>query len=94
MKPSIDPRLTVEQVRLFIKWHEGRFEALDEPHEPIARPVGWKRGAEYWVRPDIWRDSIFDGDEDAAIEAARVLRDLGLLYYVYRTAEIARLWSV
>ena len=79
MKPSIDPRLTVEQVRLFIKWHEGRFEALDEPHESIARPVGWKRGAEYWVRPDIWRDSIFDGDEDAAIEAARVLRDLGLL---------------
>jgi hypothetical protein len=41
--------------------------------------VGWKRGDECWIRPDTWRDTIFDGDEDAAVNAARTLRDLDLL---------------
>jgi hypothetical protein len=74
-----DTHLFVERVRCFIKWHEGHFDALDKPHEPIANPAGWTRGIEFWIKPDIWRDTIFDGDEDAAQEAARTLRDLGLL---------------
>jgi hypothetical protein len=79
MRPSTDARLTVERVKLFIKYHEGRFDALDAPHEPITDSVGWKRGGEHWIRPDAWRETIFDGDEDAAQDAARTLRDLGLL---------------
>jgi hypothetical protein len=79
MRPSTDTRLTVERVRCFIKWHEGRFDALDKPHEPIANPVGWTRDEEHWISPDTWRDTIFDDDEDEAVNAARMLRDLGLL---------------
>jgi hypothetical protein len=67
------------RVKLFIKWHDDRFDALDGPNEPITDPVGWKRGGEHWIRPDTWRDTIFDNDEDAAQDAARALRDLGLL---------------
>jgi hypothetical protein len=55
------------------------FDVLDAPHNLISDPVGWSRGGEHWIRPDTWRDTIFDGDEDAAQDAARLLRDLGLL---------------
>jgi hypothetical protein len=79
----MNPEIAVDRVRSFIRWHAERFDALDAPHESIADLVGWTRGKgdkrEWWIKPDIWRDTIFDGDEDAAIEAARTLRDLGLL---------------
>jgi hypothetical protein len=77
--PCTDARLIVERVRCFLKWHGEQFDILDAPHEPLANPVGWKRGDECWIRPDTWRDTIFDGDEDAAVNAARTLRDLDLL---------------
>jgi hypothetical protein len=70
--------LAVDRVRCFIKWQADRFDDLGKP-ERHADPDGWKRGDEFWVRPDIWRDTIFDGDEAAAVDAARTLRDLGLL---------------
>jgi hypothetical protein len=76
---SLDARTAVALVRAFIKWHAQRFDTLDKPHEPIADPVGWTRGNEFWISPDAWRDTIFDGDEDAAVNAARILRDLDLL---------------
>jgi hypothetical protein len=70
--------LAVDRVRCFLKWNAAQFDDLGKP-EPLAGAFGWKRGDEYWIRPDIWRDTIFDGDEDAAVDAARTLRDLGLL---------------
>jgi hypothetical protein len=76
---SRDSHLFVERVRCFIKWHGDRFDALDKPHEPISDPVGWTRGGEVWISADSWRDLIFDGDEVAALNASRTLRDLGLL---------------
>jgi hypothetical protein len=79
LKPHPDTSQFVERVRCFINWHEDRFDALDKPHKTISDPVGWTRGGEHWIRPDIWRDTIFDGDEDEGVNAARVLRDLGLL---------------
>jgi hypothetical protein len=79
MKLSPAAERAIDRVKCFIKWHAGRFDALDEPHEPIADPVGWKRAGEFWIKPETWRDTIFDGDEDAAQDAARTLRDLGLL---------------
>jgi hypothetical protein len=78
MRLSPAATLAVDRVRCFLKWNAARFDDLGKP-EPMADPVGWKRGGEYWVRPDIWRDAIFDGDEDAAVDAARTLRDLDLL---------------
>lgn len=79
MKSSSDARLTVERVRLFIRWHEFRFDVLDKPHEPISDPVGWTRRDEVWIKQAVWRDTIFDGDGDEAMSASCALRDLGLL---------------
>ena len=76
---EMSPEIAIDRVRSFIKWHEDRFDVLDAPHNLISNPVGWSRGGEHWIRPDTWRDTIFDGDEDAAQDAARLLRDLGLL---------------
>jgi hypothetical protein len=76
---STDKCLFVERVKCFARWHEDQFDVLDEPREPVANHAGWKRGGEYWIRPDIWRDTIFEGNEIASVEAARTLRDLGLL---------------
>jgi hypothetical protein len=76
---STDKCLFVERVKCFARWHEDQFDVLDEPREPVANHAGWKRGGEYWIRPDIWRDTIFEGNEIASVDAARTLRDLGLL---------------
>src|SRR5262249_39101931 len=55
---------------------------LDAGHEAIADPVGWQRGQgdrrEFWIRPDVWRD-IFDNNPDVSVDAARTLREIGLL---------------
>jgi hypothetical protein len=75
-------RSHIEHVKLFLKWNGPRFDALDEVHEAIPDPVGWRRGQgdkrEFWIRPDVWRD-IFDNEPDVAVDAARTLREIGLL---------------
>jgi hypothetical protein len=78
----MSPETAIECVRGFIKWRAEKFDALDEAHEPILEAVGWRRGQgdkrEFWIRPDVWRD-IFDNEPDVAVDAARVLREAGLL---------------
>ena len=78
----MSPETTIDRIRSFIRWNGGRFDALDEAHEAIADPVGWRRGQglkrEFWIRPDIWRD-IFDSEPDVAVDAARILREAGFL---------------
>ncbi len=69
----------VEKVRCFLKWCGPRFDSLDEMHVVIEQPLGWRRGGEWWVRPDIWLNDIFDGDAGDSEHAARVLRDLDFL---------------
>ena len=78
MKLSPAAILAVVKVQCFLRWNANRFDDLTKP-EPLADPAGWRRPKEYWIRPAIWRDTIFDGDEVAAGNAARTLRDLGLL---------------
>jgi hypothetical protein len=68
----------IDRVRSFIRWNGEKLEHLDAGHEAIADPVGWRRGAEYWVPPATWHD-IFENDEDAAVFGAQTLRDNGLL---------------
>jgi hypothetical protein len=72
------PEIAIDRVRSFIRWNGEKLEHLDAGHEAIANPVGWRRGAEYWVPPATWHD-IFENDEDAAVFGAQTLRDNGLL---------------
>jgi hypothetical protein len=72
------PEIAIDRVRSFIRWNGEKLEHLDAGHEAIANPVGWRRGAEYWVPPAAWHD-IFENDEDAAVFGAQTLRDNGLL---------------
>jgi hypothetical protein len=74
----MSPETAVERVRSFIRWNSERLERLDAPHEAIAGPLGWRRGAEFWVPPPTWHD-IFENDEDVTVAAAQALRDNGLL---------------
>jgi hypothetical protein len=74
--------VVIDRVQCFLKWNGSRFDALDEPHEPVLESVGWRRGQgdkrEFWIRPDVWRD-IFDNEPDVAVDAARTLKEAGLL---------------
>jgi hypothetical protein len=69
----------VERVRCFLRWSADRFDDLDTMHVAVERPIGWKRNGEFWVKPDTWLNSVFDGDEGDSEHGARVLRDIGLL---------------
>jgi hypothetical protein len=75
---AMTPEIAIDRVRSFIRWNGEKLEHLDAGHEAIANPVGWRRGAEYWVPPATWHD-IFEDDEDAAVFGAQTLRDNGLL---------------
>jgi hypothetical protein len=72
------PEIAVERVRGFLRWCSEKFEHLDGQQGTITDPLGWRRGAEFWVPPGTWHQ-IFDNDEDAALLAAQALRDNGLL---------------
>jgi hypothetical protein len=72
------PEIAIEHVRGFVRWCGDKFECLDGQHAAIADPLGWRRGAEYWIPSATWHD-IFENDEDTAVLAAQALRDNGLL---------------
>src|SRR5262249_34929271 len=73
---------TAIDFRSFTKCRAEKFDALDEVHKELPDFVGWRRGqgdkGEFWIRPDVWRD-IFDNEPDVAVDAARTLREIGLL---------------
>jgi hypothetical protein len=79
MTTSPEALCIIERVRLFLKWHADRFDNLDEVHVVMEQPLGWRRGEEFWLRPDSWLNDIFDGDAGDSEHAARVLREVGLL---------------
>jgi hypothetical protein len=72
------PEIAIERVRGFVRWCSEKFEHLDGQHGAITDPLGWRRGAEFWVPSATWHD-IFDNDEDAALIAAQALHGHGLL---------------
>jgi hypothetical protein len=41
-------------------------------------PLAGRRRHEVWVKPNVWRE-IFDNNPDVAVDAARTLREIGLL---------------
>src|SRR5262249_14064061 len=79
----MSPDIAIDRVRSFIRWNGCRFDALDEEHEAIVDPVGWRRRQvekrEYWIKPKVWREEIFDGDEDQALAAGQALKEADLL---------------
>src|SRR5262249_33960141 len=79
---EMSPEIAIDRVRSFIKWRAEMFDALDEAHAPLSHFVGWRRGQgdkrEFWIRPDVWRD-IFDNEPEVAVDAARTLREIGLV---------------
>ena len=55
----------------------GCFDALDEVHEAIANPVGYRRGEgdkrEFWIKPVVWAEELC-GDEMDPQNVARALK--------------------
>ena len=78
----MNPEIAIDRVRSFIRWNGEKLEHLDAGHEAIADPVGWQRGQgdrrEFWIKPKVWRE-IFDNNPDVSVDAARTLREIGLL---------------
>jgi hypothetical protein len=78
----MSPAEIVRTVRNFIRWHAGRFDALDEVHEATADAVGYQRGdgdrREFWIKPAVWAEELC-GDEMDSQDVARALKELGLL---------------
>src|SRR5262249_28111047 len=79
----MSPDIAIDRVRSFVRWNGGRFDALDVEHEAIVDPVGWRRRQgekrEYWIKPKVWREEIFDGDEEQALAAGQALKEADLL---------------
>jgi hypothetical protein len=48
----MSPDIAIDRVRSFIRWNGGRFDALDEEHEAIVDPVGWRRRSELGISYD------------------------------------------
>ena len=82
----MSPETVIDRVRSFIRWNSEKLEHLDAGNEAIANPVGWRRGAEYWVPPATWHD-IFENDEDAAVFGAQTLRDKRLAENTIRSSQ-------
>ncbi len=72
-------QIIVERVKLFLRWQGERFDDLEGEREPLADSFGWHRNDEFWIKPATWLETIFEGDEAAARDGARLLRDIGLL---------------
>src|ERR1700730_14968833 len=62
----MNPAEIVRTVRNFVRRHGERFDDLDEVHEAIANPVGYRRGEgdkrEFWIKPVVWAEELC-GDE-------------------------------
>jgi hypothetical protein len=46
---------------------------------PVEDPIGWATDKEFWIRNSVWRETIFEGNNDDATAAADALIDHGLL---------------
>jgi hypothetical protein len=79
----MSPEIVIDRVQSFLRWNSDRLDALDEDHDPIANPACYRRGErekrEYWITAATWRDVLFVGGANEALEAARILCDAGLL---------------
>ena len=66
-------------VRDFIRWQEKLFGDPSARGAPLEDPPGWAPDKEFWIRNTVWRETIFEGNNDDATAAADALIDHGLL---------------
>jgi hypothetical protein len=69
----------ISRVRDFIRWQEKMFGDPSSRGVPVEDPIGWANGKEFWILNTVWRETIFEGNNDDATAAADALIDHGLL---------------
>jgi hypothetical protein len=69
----------ISRVRDFIRWQEKLFGDPSVRGAPLEDPPGWAPDKEFWIRNTVWRETIFEGNNDDATAAADALIDHGLL---------------
>jgi hypothetical protein len=69
----------ISRVRDFIRWQEKLFGDPSARGAPLEDPIGWATDKEFWIRNTVWRETIFEGNNDDATAAADALIDHGLL---------------
>jgi hypothetical protein len=73
----------ISRVRDFIRWQEKMFGDPSARGAPLEDPPGWATDKEFWIRNTVWRETIFEGNNDDATAAADALIDHGLLRAKY-----------
>jgi hypothetical protein len=69
----------ISRVRDFIRWQERIFGDPSARGAPLEDPPGWATDKEFWIRNTVWRETIFEGNNDDSTAAADALIDHGLL---------------
>jgi hypothetical protein len=69
----------ISRVRDFCRWQEKLFGDPSAQGAPVEDPPGWATDKEFWIRNNVWRDTIFEGNAGDATAAADALIDHGLL---------------
>jgi hypothetical protein len=69
----------ISRVRDFCRWQEKMFGDPSSRGAPLEDPPGWVTDKEFWIRNTVWRETIFEGNNDDATAAADALIDHGLL---------------
>jgi hypothetical protein len=69
----------ISRVRDFIRWQEKLFGDPSARGAPLEDPPGWAPDKEFWIRNTVWRETIFEGNNDDATAAADALIDHSLL---------------
>ena len=66
------------------RWHEKLFGDPSTHGVPVTLPngqegAGWATDREFWIRNNVWRETIFEGNAADSMAAADALIDHGLL---------------
>jgi hypothetical protein len=77
----------ISRVRDFIRWQEKLFGDPSARGAPLEDPPGWATDKEFWIRNTVWRETIFEGNNDDSSAAADALIDHGLLRVHRRNGE-------
>src|ERR1700716_2504942 len=81
--PHPSTNYLIARVRDFCRWHEKMFGDPSAHGAPLEDPPGWATDKEFWIRNTVWRETIFEGNNDDATAAADALIDHGLLRAKY-----------
>ena len=77
--PHPSTNYLIARVRDFCRWQEKMFCDPSARGAPLEDPIGWATDKEFWIRNTVWRETIFEGNNDDATAAADALIDHGLL---------------